>query len=124
MEILNKKRRLTMNVIQIVFQNPDDATELVNFAQSNGVDVIKERNFNGDITTVELFISMGINILTLIVSIINMKIQQNKVSSLKINDDSIELNNVTQDLLEKILRQKFNSSDQSDTNMDIGDDTN
>lgn len=124
MEILNKKRRLTMNVIQIVFQNPDDATELVNSARSNGVDVIEERNFNGDITTVELFISMGINILTLIVSIINMKIQQNKVSSLKINGDSIEINNVTQELLEEILRQKFNSLEQSDSNIDTDDDTN
>lgn len=108
-----------MNIIKIDFWDPKDAAELLSLAQTNdGIDAIKEKNFSGDITTLELYITLGINILTTIVSIINTLIQRKKVSSLKINGDSIEINNVSQQLVEKILTEKLNQSENNDNNND------
>lgn len=98
-----------MNVIKIDLWNPNDASELIGIAKENeGVDVIQEKNFSGDITTLELYISLGVNILTIIVSVINTLIQKKKVSSIKINGETIEIRNVSQDLIEIVLKAKLN----------------
>lgn len=110
-----------MNVIKIDFWDPNDASELISIAKGNeGIDTIQERNFSGDITTLELYISLGVNVLTIIVSVINTLIQKKKVSSIKVNGETIEIKNVSQDLIEKILNAKLQLTDgnnnKNDTN--------
>lgn len=101
-----------MNVIKIDIGNPDDAQELLNMAdQTAEIDVIQERGFNGDITTIELYISMAVNVITIIVSMIGTLIQHKKVSSLKINGETIEISNVSQELVERIMREKLGGSE-------------
>lgn len=101
-----------MNVIKIDIGNPDDAEELLNMAdQIAEIDVIQERGFNGDITTIELYISMAVNVITIITSMIGTLIQHKKVSSLKINGETLEINNVSQELVERIMREKLGVSE-------------
>lgn len=112
-----------MNIIKIDLWNPNDASELISIAKENeGIDAVQEKNFSGDITTLELYISLGANILTIIISVINTLIQKKKISSIKINGDAIEINNVSQDFIEKVLNSKLsltdnnNSENENDTN--------
>lgn len=110
-----------MNVIKIDFWEPNDASELIGIAKENeGIDTIQEKNFSGDITTLELYISLGVNVLTIIVSVINTLIQKKKISSIKINGEAIEINNVSQDMVEKVLNAKLNQNNinncENDTN--------
>lgn len=103
---------MNMNVIKIDLWDPDDASELISIAESNeGIDAVQEKNFSGDITTLELYVSLGVNVLTIIVSVINTLIQKKKVSSIKINGEAVEINNVSQDLIEKVLNAKLNLTD-------------
>ena len=67
------------------------------------VTVATEKNFNGDLTTIELYISEGLNILFLIVSLIKSYIKQKKVSSLVLDKDKIELHNVSEETIMKVL---------------------
>ncbi len=111
---------MNMNVIKIDLWNPDDASELMSIAEGNeGVDTVQEKNFSGDITTLELYISLGVNVLTIIVSVINTLIQKKKVSSIKINGEAVEINNVSQDLIEKVLYAKLNLADNNSSDNDI-----
>ena len=101
-----------VNVIKIDIGNPNDAEELLNMAdQIAEIDVIQERGFNGDITTIELYISMAVNVITIITSMIGTLIQHKKVSSLKINGETLEINNVSQELVERIMRKKLGVSE-------------
>ncbi len=111
-----------MNVIKIDLWDPNDASELIKIAKENeGIDTVQEKNFSGDITTLELYISLGVNVLTIIVSVINTLIEKKKVSSIKIDGEAVEINNVSQDLIEKVINAKLNipesnSSDNVNTN--------
>lgn len=108
-----------MNVIKIDLWDPDDASELISIAESNeGIDTVQEKNFSGDITTLELYVSLGVNVLTIIVSVINTLIQKKKVSSININGEAVEINNVSQDLIEKVLNAKLNLTDNNSGNND------
>ena len=49
--------------------------------------------------------------LTIIVSVINTLIQKKKVSSIKINGEAVEINNLSQALIEKVLNAKLNLTD-------------
>ena len=110
---------MNMNVIKIDLWNPDDASELMSIAEGNEcVDTVQEKNFSGDITTLELYISLGVNVLTIIVSVINTLIQKKKVSSIKINGEAVEINNVSQDLIEKVLYAKLNLADNNSSDND------
>ena len=83
-----------MNVIKIDLENLSDANELLNLADSNeNIDVIQEKNFNGDITTLELYISMTLNVIALIVPVLIKLIKYKKIESLVIDGDKIEVKN-------------------------------
>ena len=93
-----------MNVIKIDLENLSDANELLNLADSNeNIDVIQEKNFNGDITTLELYISMTLNVIALIVPVLIKLIKYKKIESLVIDGDKIEVKNISEDLAEKIM---------------------
>ena len=94
--------------IQMEFANIDDANPLFELADSSGdIEIIQGKNFSGDITTVELYISLAVNIATLVVPILKALIKQKKVSSIKIDGDKIELSNVSDELIEKVLDKKL-----------------
>ena len=97
-----------MNQIQLDVKNPADVQALFELADNNeDVEVIQEKNFSGDITTIELYISMAVNVVALVVPLIKTFIKQGKLSSLVINGDKIELKNVSQELIEKVIEKKL-----------------
>lgn len=100
-----------MTIINLKFEDINEAADLINLADSSeDIEIIKEKNFSGDITTVELYVTLGINIITVIVPIIKSLIDKHKVSCLKIDGETIELNNVSEQLVEKILIEKLNNT--------------
>ncbi len=100
--------------IQMELANMDDANPLFELADSSeDIDIIHEKNFSGDITVVELYISLAINVVALVVPILKTLIKQKKVSSLKIDGDKIELSNVSDELIEKVLSKKLGTDDKT-----------
>ena len=97
-----------MHKIELEIDELEYAFELLKLAEENeDIDLITEKNFTGDLTMIELYISLSLNVITLIVPIIKALIKQNRVSSLKIDGEKIEVTNVSQDLVETILREKM-----------------
>ena len=97
-----------MHKIEIEMDEVEYASELLRLAETNDeMDIITEKNFSGDLTTIELYISLTINVVTVLVPIIKSLIKHKKISSLKIDGQKIEVNNVSQKLIEKILKQKM-----------------
>lgn len=97
-----------MHKIEIEMDEVEYASELIRLAETNeDMDIITEKNFSGDLTTIELYISLTINVVTVLVPIIKSLIKHKKISSLKIDGQKIEVNNVSQKLIEKILKQKM-----------------
>lgn len=57
-----------LHQIQIEFRNPEDAREILSLAeQYEDITAIEEKSFTGDMTTIELYVSVAINILTFVV---------------------------------------------------------
>ena len=97
-----------MHKIEIEMDEVEYASELLRLAETNDeMDIITEKNFSGDLTTIELYISLTVNLVTILVPIIKSLIKHKKISSLKIDGQKIEVNNVSQELIEKILKQKM-----------------
>lgn len=97
-----------MHKIEIEMDEVEYASELIRLAETNeDMDIITEKNFSGDLTTIELYISLTINVVTVLVPIIKSLIKHKKISSLKIDGQKIEVNNVSQELIEKILKLKM-----------------
>lgn len=97
-----------MHKIEIEMDEVEYASELIRLAETNeDMDIITEKNFSGDLTTIELYISLTINVVTVLVPIIKSLIKHTKISSLKIDGQKIEVNNVSQELIEKILKEKM-----------------
>ena len=97
-----------MHKIEIEMDEVEYASELIRLAETNeDMDIITEKNFSGDLTTIELYISLTINVVTVLVPIIKSLIKHKKISSLKIDGQKIEVNNVSQELIEKILKEKM-----------------
>lgn len=97
-----------MHKIEIEMDEVEYASELIRLAETNeDMDIITEKNFSGDLTTIELYISLTINVVTVLVPIIKSLIKHKKISSLKIDGQKIEVNNVSQELIEKILKKKM-----------------
>lgn len=71
------------------------------------IDIIESKNFNGDITTIELYVSLSINIIAVIVPVIKMYIENKKVSKMTIDGDRIELSNVSEKLIKETLEKKL-----------------
>lgn len=97
-----------LHQIQIEFNNPDDAKEILTLAEKySEITAIEEKSFTGDVTTIELYVSVAINILTIVGAAVNALIAKKKVSSVKIDGDKIELNNVSEDLIKRIVESKL-----------------
>ena len=97
-----------MHKIEIEMDEVEYASELIRLAETNeDMDIITEKNFSGDLTTIELYISLTINVVTVLVPIIKSLIKHKKISSLKIDAQKIEVNNVSLELIEKILKKKM-----------------
>lgn len=100
--------------IQMEFANMDDVNPLRELADSSeDIDMIQEKNFSGDITLVELYISLAVNVVAFVVPVLKTLIKQKKVSSLKIDGDKIELSNVSDELIEKVLSEKLGTDDKT-----------
>ena len=99
-----------MNIFKFEFENIGDANDLFELANSNeNIDIIQEKNFSGDITTIELYVSMGINVIAVVVPIIKTLIKHHKISSVTIDGDKIEAKNISEELAEKMIIDKINS---------------
>lgn len=97
-----------LHQIQIEFHNPEDAREVLSLVeQYDDITAIEEKSFTGDMTTIELYVSVAINILTIVGAAVNALIAKKKVSSVKIDGDKIELNNVSEDLIKRIVENKL-----------------
>ena len=97
-----------LHQIQIEFNNPEDVRELLSLAeQYEDITAIEEKSFTGDVTRIELHVSGAINILTIVGAALNALIAKKKVSSVKIDGDKIELNNVSEDLIKRIVERKL-----------------
>lgn len=97
-----------MYKVELEVGSLEDVHELFDMADNNeNIDLITQKNFNGDVTTIELYISLAVNVIAVVVPVINALISQRRVSSLKIDGKKIEVENVTQDLIEKILKENF-----------------
>ena len=103
-----------MYKVELEVDSFEDVPELFDLADNNeNIDLITQKNFNGDVTTIELYISLAVNVIAVVVPVINALISQRRVSSLKIDDKKIEVENVTQDLIEKILKEHFENESNS-----------
>ena len=99
-----------MNIFKFEFEYIGDASDLFELANSNeNIDIIEEKNFSGDITTIELYVSLGINAAAVVVPIIKALIKQHKISSVTIDGNKIEAKNISEDLAEKIIMDKINN---------------
>ncbi len=95
-----------MHKIELTVDEIEYAKELFDLSENNeGIDIITEKNFTGDLTTIELYISLAINVIVVVIPVIKTIIKQNKVSSLKIDGEKIEVTNVSQELIESILKK-------------------
>ena len=106
-----------LHQIQIEFHNPEDARELLSLAERyEDITAIEEKSFTGDVTTIELYVSVAINVLTIVGAAVNALIAKKKVSSVKIDGDKIELNNVSEDLIKHVVESKLgiNTQEQPD----------
>ena len=74
--------------IQIEFHNPEDAREILSLAERyEDITAIEEKSFTGDATTIELYVSVAINILTILGAAVNALTAKKKVSSVKTNGE-------------------------------------
>lgn len=97
-----------MYKVELEVDSLEDVHELFDLADNNeNIDIITQKNFNGDVTTIELYISLAVNVIAVVVPVINALISQRRVSSLRIDGNKIEVENVTQDLIEKILNENL-----------------
>ena len=102
-----KNMKSNIHKIELQVEQAQDIQQLLDMADGENIDVIVEKNFTGDLTTIELYASLTANIILVLVPVIKSLIKEHKVSSIKIDGDKIEVENVTQDMLEKILTLKF-----------------
>ena len=97
-----------LHQIQIEFHNPEDARDILSLAERyDDITAIEEMSFTGDVTTIQLYVSVVINILTIVGAAVKALIAKKKVSSVKIDGDKIELNNVSEDLIKRIVERKL-----------------
>lgn len=94
--------------IELQIEELEDASELLELADHNkDMDVIVERNFTGDLRDIELYVSLTISLILSLAPIIKKLISKSKISSLKIDGDKIEIENVSEKTIEKILELKM-----------------
>lgn len=103
-----------MHQIQFTIMNPKDISEIYTLAtQSQELDIIEEKNFNGDLTTITLYVSLAANVFSILMPLLKTLIKTKKISSLKIDGNKIELMNVSEKLIEDLLNNyHFQASEQ------------
>lgn len=100
-----------MYQIQMVLTEPDALKTFYDLSETyDELDVIEEKSFNGDLSTVSLYISLTVNIITVLTPIITALIKKKKVSSLKMEGDKIELENVSEDLIKQLFEIHYNKN--------------
>lgn len=96
--------------IDVEVRNIELARELIDNAEKNkDIDIIVEKNFNGDLQTIQLYVdlaALAISTITLAFDIYSLK-KNNNLSSLKIDGKKIEVNNVSEELIKKIIKMKM-----------------
>lgn len=114
-----------MNLLEFEVWESNDAKELFDLADSNDdIDIVSEKNFSGDVTAIELYISSGINLLTVVIPIIITLIKKKKISKLKIDGDKLEIDNVSEELVEKVLIKKLGGDESNKNNSGVNNESN
>lgn len=97
-----------LHQIQLEFNNQDNAKDILALAENHDeITIIQEKNFTGDVTTIELYVSVAVNVLTVVGTAVSALIAKKKVSSVKIDGDKIEVNNVSENLIKHIVESKL-----------------
>lgn len=97
-----------LHQIEIAFLNQEDATEILSLAERyDEIEAIHEKNFTGDVTTIELYVSVAVNVLALVSSTVTSLIAKKKTSSVKIDGEKIEVTNVSEELIKQIVESKL-----------------
>ena len=100
-----------MYKIEIEIEEMEDIRKLMQMEEENDeIDIITEKNFTGDITKIEMFIGAFEILIPLIRSLIKNK----KVSSMTLDGEKIELKNVSEELIEKVLKEKYKNNSDSE----------
>lgn len=93
-----------MHQIQMTVLQTENMEDLYDLVETHGeLDIIEEKNFNGDLTTLTLYVSWSITTITILIPVIKTLIKHKKISSLKIDGKKIELTNVSEELIVKTL---------------------
>ena len=123
--IFTIKEKRFMNLLEFEVWESNDAKELFDLADSNDdIDIVSEKNFSGDVTAIELYISSGINLLTVVIPIIITLIKKKKISKLKIDGDKLEIDNVSEELVEKVLIKKLGGDESNKNNSGVNNESN
>lgn len=96
-----------MYKIELDMEEIEDISDIMQLEEENDeIDIITEKNFTGDITTVEIFIG----VLEVLIPVVRSLIKNKKISSMKLDGDKIEIKNVSEELVEKILTEKYKNN--------------
>lgn len=102
-----------LHQIQLEVTKLDDAKDFFEMEKEyDGIAIIQEKSFSGDITIIELYISAAINVLTIVGITLNALIKKKKVSTLIIDGERIEIKNVSEKLIERTITSKLNQNTQ------------
>ena len=100
-----------MYKIEIEIEEMEDIRELMQMEEENDeIDIITEKNFTRDITKIEVFIGA----LEILIPLVRSLIKNKKVSSMKLDGEKIELKNVSEELIEKVLKEKYKNNSDSE----------
>jgi hypothetical protein len=120
-----------MHQIQIETLDFSVLSELESYFDNNeNIDIIQGRNFSGDLTNIELYFRLATDVIAVLTPIITLLIQKKRISSIKIDGNKIELENVSHELAEEALKKHFemlqsgDGNDVATTNSNSGEDDN
>ncbi len=106
-----------MHQIQIETLDFNVLSELESYLGENeNIDIIQGRNFSGDLTNIELYFRLATDVIAVLTPIITLLIQKKRVSSIKIDGNKIELENVSHELAEEALRKHFETLQSGEEN--------
>ena len=106
-----------MHQIQIETLDFSVLSELESCLGDNkSIDIIQGRNFSGDITNIELYFRLATDVIAVLTPIITLLIQKKRISSIKIDGNKIELENVSHELAEEALKKHFEMLQSGDGN--------
>jgi hypothetical protein len=118
-----------MHQIQIETLDFSVLSELESYFDNNeNIDIIQGRNFSGDLTNIELYFRLATDVIAVLTPIITLLIQKKRISSIKIDGNKIELENVSHELAEEALKKHFemlqsgDGNDAATTNSNSGED--